>query len=522
MLRMGFGPTRSACAVGAVATGHPLVTAAAVRVLERGGNAFDAAVAAGFASAVAEPVLTSLGGGGFLLVRTAGGEERLFDFFVDTPGRGLSGKALDPHFFPITVHFPGSDQDFNIGLGSVAVPGNLKGYLHVHRRLGRLPLQTVLEPAIDLARDGAKLNAHQAYLIELLRPMLTLGEAGRALYAPSGHVLTDGANVVNPDLARFLESLPDGAADDFYSGTIARRVARDMENGQGLVTAEDLAAYRVIEREPLAVEYRGYRVLTNPPPAFGGSLVALSLTLLGRQDLGSARFASAAHLRSLVAVMVEVDQLRERECLSVDGLSEDELFRSVERVRASSSGGTTHVSIADADGNVASMTTSNGEGSGYIVPGTGILLNNMMGEDDLHPAGFHASPPGERVASMMSPSAVLGPAGVRLVVGSGGSKRIRTALLQVIDAVVRWDVSVRDAVEAPRVHWDGSFVQMEPGFADTAIAGVRDRWPMNVWPERNLYFGGVHAVSPAGNSRDHCAGDPRRGGSAAIVPGTPA
>ena len=158
------------------------------------------------------------------------------------------------------------------------------------------------------------------------------------------------------------------------------------------------------------------------------------------------------------------------------------------------------------------MTTSNGEGSGYVVPGTGIMLNNMMGEDDLHPDGFHASPPGLRVGSMMAPSLVMDGDRVRLVVGSGGSKRIRTALLQVISHVVDFGLSVHDAVEAPRVHWDGEAVQVEPGHDRAALAGLGDD-PINEWPERDVYFGGVHAVVPGVEG----AGDPRRGGGAMLV-----
>ena len=162
-----------------VATGHPLVSGAAIEILQKGGNAFDAAVGAGFAGAVAEQTLTSLGGGGFLLARTNQGEEVLFDFFTDTPGRGLDNSDLEPHFFPVTIHFPAADQDFNIGLGSVAVPGNLKGFLHVHKRLGRLPLEEILDPAIHLARDGLELNDWQGYFLNLLKPIMTFSQTGK-------------------------------------------------------------------------------------------------------------------------------------------------------------------------------------------------------------------------------------------------------------------------------------------------------------------------------------------------------
>ncbi len=471
---------------GVVASGHPLVSEAAGETLRAGGNAFDAVIAAGFAAAVAEPMFTSLGGGGFLLARTADDREILFDFFADTPGRGLPGGAREPHFLPMTVHFPASDQVFNIGLGSVAVPGTLRGLLHCHRQLGRVPIGEVVAPAIALARDGVVLNAHQAYVIELLVPINTLTEGGRALFAPGGRSPREGERIGNPDLAAAIESLVQSDARDFYEGEIAQRIAADMSEGQGLLTAEDLSAYRVVERAPLAFSYRGHRLLTNPPPSTGGSLIERSLSLLAAHDLAHSAWGSAPHLRALVDAMVAVERLR------------------------GGAGGTTHVSVSDANGNAASMSLSNGEGSGYVVPGTGIMLNTMLGEDDLHPEGFHAAPPGERVASMMSPTLVMAGDRIRLIVGSGGSKRIRTALLQVISNVVDLGMGAQEAVRAPRLHFDGELVQAEPGFDAAALAEAAGEHGVNAWEEQNLYFGGVHAVDPEAGGQ----GDPRRGGHA--------
>ena len=507
---MGRGPTARK---GVIATGHPLVTEAAAGILRAGGNAFDAALAAGFAAAVAEPMFTSLGGGGFLLARESTGREVLFDFFVDTPGRGLPEGRLEPHFLPVTVHFPGSDQVFNIGLGSVAVPGTLLGFLHVHQRLGGLPLAEVTAPAARLAREGVVLTEHQGYVLELLTPINTLTQAGRALYAPRGRILEVGERLTNPQLADFLEALPKGGGRDLYVGSLAGRIAREMREGQGLLSEADLEHYRVVEREPLAIDYRGHRLLTNPPPSYGGSLIALSLRLLAPGEPGRHSWGSPAHLCQLAALMVEVERLRE----SGDGhalrLPDERVSEAAGRVRRAA-GGTTHISVSDAAGNAASMTLSNGEGSGYFVPGTGIALNNMLGEDDLHPEGFHASPAGDRVSSMMSPSLVLRDGAVELIVGSGGSKRIRTALLQVISDAVDFGMSVREAVEAPRIHWDGECVQVEPGFPSESLAALGARWRLNAWSERNLYFGGVHAVGPQAGEG---AGDPRRGGCAAVV-----
>jgi gamma-glutamyltranspeptidase/glutathione hydrolase len=498
---------------GIVATGHPAVSEAGAQILGRGGNAFDAAVAAGFASAVAEPALTSLGGGGFLLARTATGEEVLFDFFVDTPGRGLDLTALEPHFLPVMVHFPGSDQVFNVGLGSVAVPGTLKGLFHVHERLGRLPLAEVVAPAARLARDGAVLTEQQAYFLGLLDPIFSLTERSRARFPCADHPPVAGQSMRNADLARFLESLGQGSGASFYEGPLAEAVDREMRQGQGLLTAEDLAAYRVIERRPLEQSYRGLRFLTNPPPSFGGSLLALSLELLSNVSLDGIGFLSGPHVSRIAAVMAEVESLRERGLAHPDGLGADAREAALARIR--STGGTTHIAVADGEGNVASMTNSDGEGSGYVVPGTGIMLNNMLGEDDLHPEGFHASAPGERVASMMSPSVVTGTQGVVLAIGSGGSKRIRSAILQVLSHAIDFGVPLQEAVDAPRVHWDGEHLHVEPGLSEETLGDLRERWPVHLWSCLDVYFGGVQAVSPTGTG----AGDPRRGGA---VQGAPA
>ncbi|MCI5150569.1 MAG: gamma-glutamyltransferase, partial [Candidatus Electrothrix sp. MAN1_4] len=227
-----------------VASGHEAVSKAAALILEAGGNAFDAVVAAGFASAVAEPMLTSLGGGGFVLARTAEQQEIFFDFFVDTPGLGLADSLLEPHFYAIDVDFGGSSQEFNIGLGAVAVPGTLKGLLHVHERLGCMPLQEVVEPAVQLAK-GHTLNEVQAYFIKILRPILDVSATGRSLYEPDGQFIQVGKTLVNIELADFLQQLPQDKGKEFYQGEFAARIAQDMRHGSGLLTAEDLAHYEV-------------------------------------------------------------------------------------------------------------------------------------------------------------------------------------------------------------------------------------------------------------------------------------
>ncbi len=463
-------------------------------VLEAGGNAYDAAVAAGFVAAVAEPCLSSLGGGGFLLASTADRQEVVFDFFVDTPGRGRPADAPPPQLDPVTVRFKSADQVFHIGHGAVAVPGCLPGYLHVHERLGRLPLSEVVAPAIGHARDGLVLGPGQASVVRLLEPIMTANEEGRTRYLVDGEILPDDGEVVNAPLAAFLTAIADGTISGFDDPDVARTIADDMAANGGAMTAEDLQAYRVVERRPLAAWHRGARLITNPPPSYGGTLIVRALNALSSDGGPMPPFGSGAALIRLAEVL-------------------DEVTRFHTAPRPLSTKGTTHVSIADGEGNLAAMTTSNGSCSGVFLPGTGIMANNIMGEEDLHPAGFHTAAAGERVGSMMSPSVLFPPADEPIVLGSGGSERIRSALTQVLVNVLDHDLALDVAVLAPRLHWDGRSIQLEPGFDPEAVALLAERRPVNVWQETDLYFGGVHAVGPSGA----CVGDPRRGGTTGLA-----
>lgn len=494
------------CHRGIVASGHPLVSQAAIDIMMNGGNAFDAAVGAGFVSAVAEPALTSLGGGGFLLAHCQG-KSTLFDFFADTPGKGLPASDLSPHFFPLTVNFPGSSQIFNIGHGSVAVPGNLRGYLHVHGKLGRLPRREVLAPVIRHCLEGIRINARQAYFLDILKPIMTLTERGKKLYRDEEGYLREGSLFFNPELAVFLQELINAGDPLFYEGELAARIAEEMHLEKGLLTKEDLASFRVIERPPLQTEYGRRVLLTNPPPSFGGTLIFLALQLLKQCRLSELSWGEAPHLLAVAETMRQVEERRQ---IDEEGLVFEKkqawCREAGQRIKMFSRG-TTHLSIIDPEGNVASMTTSNGEGSGYIAPGTGIMLNNMMGEDDLHPDGFHSAPPGKRISSMMSPTIALYEGQPELVLGSGGSKRIRTAITQVLSNLIDFNMAVDEAVLSPRLHWDGKILQVEPGFSKPVLQKMREKFAINEWLETNMYFGGVHAIG-----KGFGFGDPRRGG----------
>jgi len=495
-----------------VASGHKLVSKTAASILESGGNAFDAMVGAGFASAVVETALNSLGGGGFLIGHSEKkGQDLFFDFFVDTPGMGRSGQPEVTDFFPITVSFPGSDQDFNIGLGSVAVPGTLKGLIHTQERLGRMALAEVLQPAKELASEH-RINEQQGIFLKLLYPIMTLRADGRELFEPGGVYKGAGDILNNPRCAEFIDALVEDRADNFYLGEISAAIDTDMKDHGGLLTREDLASYRVVERKPLQVAYRDYQLLTAPAPSVGGTLIALSIALLEQAGPYTGSWGDGRQLLRTLILMQQVENLREKGITTPQALqafigAAEDLTEAAQPLRLFSRG-TTHISIADRYGNCASMTCSNGEGSGYFAPGTGVMLNNMMGEDDLHPEGFHSSPPGQRVGSMMSPSLLVKDQETCLVIGSGGSKRIRTAVSQVMSQIVDFNRPLKSAIEAPRLYWDGEVVQVEPGFSEEAVATLAEEAALNIWEQKNVYFGGVHAVIPGKEG----AGDSRRGG----------
>ncbi|HEY4428713.1 MAG TPA: gamma-glutamyltransferase [Solirubrobacteraceae bacterium] len=481
---------------GVVAAGHPLTAEAGARVLREGGNAVDATVAAMLVSFTTEPLLTGLGAGGYMLVAGAGEEPALLDFFVEAPTRAGDGSEAELH--GIDVSFGDAAQVFHIGPASCGVYGTPAGVCEAVRRWGTASLEDLAGPAVRLAEDGVVLNAGQAYVAKILADLLTSTPECAALWAPAGHILREGETLRNPELSDALQLLASDGAEPFYRGTVAAAVCDWLRVRGGSLTGEDLAGYHAIEREPVKVRYRDRQILTNPPPSAGGTLLAYSLALLDRQP-------SPPTLAGVVAAMAAAQSERTPEF--VEGLEREGFL---ERFLATRLGSTTHISVIDADGRACSATCTNGEGSGVVVPGTGIHLNNVMGEEDLNPLGFHRHPAGRRMPSMMAPSVVMRDGEVELVLGSAGSNRIRSALLQTIVAVVDDRMAVRDAVDAPRVHFEDGLLFAEPGIE---LAGLDGETRVVRFGERNLFFGGVQAAERRDGALTG-AGDPRRGGVA--------
>ena len=517
---------------GAIAAGHPATAEAGAAILADGGNAVDACLAAAFASWVAESPLTGPGGGGFLLVhRAQDRKDRLLDFFVSIPGSGLRGRKA-AEMETIDVDFDGStSQVFLVGPASCAVPGAVSGLETAHRAYGTVPWPQLLEPAIELARRGVVLTPQQAYLHAILDLILRHTAEGREIYGERSR-LARGEKVMMPDLARTLEALADGGAREFYEGDVGRRVVDHVLGNGGTLTRRDLAEYRIIWRRPTRTRFEGHEFVSNPPPSSGGLLIAYALALLERLASDGPAGSSEA-IQAVVEVMRETARAR-RGSFAADlyrgGLaqrlcSEESLRAAVMRIErhAATAGeqagapGTTHISVVDGAGNAASLTASIGSGSGVVVPGTGIHMNNMLGEYDLNPVGAEARP-GRRLTSMMAPSLALRGTAPRLVVGSAGSIRLRGAILQLVVNVVRHGMPVEEAISAPRVHVDDGHVHCEGG-ADPQELDRLERlgYELIRWRRRNLYFGGVAAVEFREDGSLHAAGDPRRGGHGIVV-----
>lgn len=507
---------------GVIAAGHQKTAEAGIEMFRLGGNAFDAAAAALLASFVTEPALTSAGGGGFFLAHTQENQNILFDFFSQTPRQKRSLEELN--FYPVNINFGGAIQEFHIGLGSMAVPGNALGVFHVQQKLGRLPFKVVVEPAIHYAKNGVEINDYQYYLLNILNPILLASPEMRQVYAPQGKLVQLGETIFMQNLADTLTNFAENGVREFYEGEIAQKLVQDCRNYGGYLTLEDLKNYRVIEREPLVMNYRGNTFLTNPPPSSGGILIAFALELLSKVNLSNLGFGTSQHLQTLAEVMRLTNEARHdrynaythQEDISQRFLSAEHLsiYESQFTQFVNKLGSTTHISVVDSEGNAASVTASTGEGASYVIPGTGIMMNNMLGEADLNPQGFHQWQENTRISSMMTPTIVLKDNQPEIVLGSGGSNRIRTAILQVICNIIDFQMDVDSAVNRPRVHWENNVFSIEPGFSEEEIQNILlpSSHELVLWKQKNMFFGGVHTVMETSEGLISGAGDQRRSG----------
>lgn len=508
---------------GVIAGGDGLTAEAGYEILKAGGNAFDAAISATLMTFVASSTITSIGGGGFMISSIKNKKPTLLDFFTHTPIHKRRKEEVE--FFPITVDFGDKTQEFHVGMGTAATPGNLAGLFEIHNRYGSLPFEELVKPACEAAKNGVMLHKQTKYQADILRPILVLSDTGRNIYTDNGNIKQLGEAYRLSRFSDFLEYISKNGPREFYEGEIAKKITDDSYEKGGNLTHKDFLNYKVIERHPLVFPYRDYSIITNAPPNAGGPLIAFTMSLLNHYPLKKDEWGSEYHL-NLLAEAIEFTTLARKEVFIENRynkhvmdllLGRDYLNKIINELKKGlkKSGNTTHVSVADEKDNFVSITTSHGEGCGYYIPDTDIMLNNMLGEEDLCPEGFFNWPTDKRISSMMSPTLFQKDRQTVGALGSGGSNRIRSAIVQAISNYVDFGMSPDQSVNSPRIHWENNHLDVEPGYDINKVdklelPGDSDKI---YWSAKNMYFGGVHGVFKDKTGNLEAAGDRRRVGA---------
>jgi gamma-glutamyltranspeptidase / glutathione hydrolase len=479
---------------------EPLAADVGVAVLKAGGNAVDAAVAVAFALAVTYPTAGNIGGGGFLLARMADGRASFFDFRERAPKAASRDMYLDAS--------GNLTADSTDGWRAPGVPGTVRGLELAHSRFGSKPWAELVQPAVKLAAEGFAVSYGLAASLRGANKLTRYPESKRIFTG-----LEAGSRLVQPDLGRTLARIAKHGATEFYEGETARILAREMAANGGLITLEDLREYKAVERAPLAGRYKGYDILTAPPPSSGGIGILQMLGVMEGSGYEKNGWSSAAHIHYVAETMRRYyadrsEYLGDPDYFKVPVRSLlhpryiDRLRASIDPERASSSDAvrpgtlngfesteTTHFSIVDAQGNAVSLTyTLNGSyGSGVTVPGLGVLLNNEMDDFAAKPGTpnmfglgqgeANAIQPGKRPLSSMTPTILTRDGRLFMVVGGPGGGRIITSVLQTVANVVDFGMNVRDAVDSPRFHhqWRPDVLTVEPGFSPDTVRLLEQR-----------------------------------------------
>lgn len=542
---------------GMVVTAHHLASQVGVDVLKAGGNAVDAAVAVGYALAVVYPEAGNTGGGGFMTIRFADGRTTFLDFRERAPKAATAGMYLDKDGNIVK----GASTDGHLAVG---VPGSVAGFEYAREKYGKLDRKTLLDPAIALARDGFALTDYDAGSLNDSADYLGHNPAAKAIFTPpDGKPFAAGAVLKQPDLAATLAAIEANGRDGFYTGPVAEKIAASSKAGGGLITAQDLADYKVRELAPVTCSYRGYEIVSSPPPSSGGVIICEILNVLEGYPLAFLGPDSAETVHLMVEAMRyayvdrnsslgDPDFVQNPVAHLTDKAYAAEIRKKIDPYRAGVSAAlmpapakepteTTHYSIVDADGNAVAVTyTLNGSyGAGVVAAGTGVLLNNEMDDFTSKPGtpnmyglvqgDANAIAPGKSPLSSMSPTIVSRGGSPFMVIGSPGGPRIITITLETILNVIDHDMNIQEAMDAPRIHhqWLPDVVLTEPRALspDTVrlltgmgyhVTGDPD-WP--IWGQAaGILVGGASLaeIEAGGGARLNGAIDSRAASGAAI------
>ena len=540
-------PVRAQHAI--VVSVHELASQVGVNIMQAGGNAIDAAVATGFALAVVHPPAGNIGGGGFMLIRMADGRTHFIDYREKAPAAATRDMYLDPQGNVI----PDASE---IGYKSIGVPGSVAGMVYAEQKYGKLTLKQVMAPAIRLAREGYVLTWGEARDFQTDKHLGQFPES-RRVFQRNGDFYKPGEIFRQPDLARTLQRIAD-KPDDFYHGSLARELAAAMQKGGGLITADDLANYEVKEREPVRGTYRGYEVISAPPPSSGGAVLIESLNILEGFDLAkmgdrsaqSIHYTTEAFRRAFFDraefmgdpdfAKIPVAQLIDKKYAAAweetidparatpsKDLKRPAVFSQLEQFAAAhppmvppESNHTTHYSVMDAEGNAVAVTTTINDwfGSRVTADGLGFLLNDEMDDfsakpgvpnaDGLLQSEMNAIGPGKRPLSSMTPTIVVRDGKTVMVLGSPGSSKIITTVANVLMGVVDYGMNIQEAVNAPRFHnqWMPDVLNVEQWFSPDTV-NLLHKMGYNI--EVGLHYGAD--VAPYWSDAECIAVDPKTG-----------
>jgi len=502
-----------------IASASQLSADAGAAVADEGGNAVDAAIAAVLVSMCTDPGIIAPSSGGYLTIWPGDGSPVVIDGYAEMPGRGLSAEQRGSGVHEVWMDY-GGGTDTIIGPGSVATPGAFAGFGLAWERYGAVPWRVILEPAIEAVSKGFPLSSAAAEYLAYSHEVI-FGwdpDSFAIIHDESGDVLSEGDLVEIPDLVGSLQLIADEGPAALYRGDLGRVIAAAVRDGGGLMTERDLAEYEAIVRTPVMTTMDAWEIASNPPPAVGGACMAALLMMYAERGIAG---WDAVDVASMIEIQRAVFGYRKAELDPAAGERGDEAAALLEAAGAGDmqrllgSPSTTHTSAVDSDGAGCAITVSAGYGSGMMVAGTGIWLNNSLGEIELNPHGLHADPPGTRLVSNMAPTVARQSVGSVLAIGSPGADRITTANASVLHNFITLGMSLRDAVSHPRLHseiFEGNWrAAYEPGLPVHDMPEVTARR----FPDLSMYFGGVQAAlwDPAAGLFE--TADPRRAGGVA-------
>ena len=502
-----------------IASDAQIVVNAGAAVANRGGNAVDSAIAATLSSMCTNLGIIAPGASGFITIWRKGENPITIDAYAEMPGRGLEGVKVGSGMKEAFFTYGGGTSTM-VGYGSVATPGMFAGLGVAAEKYGNLPWSEIVNPAQQQVTQGFPLSRVAAEYFSYTHEVI-FGwhpDSYRTIHKADGSYLKLGNKVQIPELARSLQLIAEKGVEVLYRGELGERITAEIQANEGLLTAEDLANYQAIERSPVMIRVGDWQIATNPPPAVGGTCLAAMLLLMEKRSLDR---WNAATVREIAQIQEAVLQYRSN---YLEGATEEKITQEAARLlsmaaqedwqQLTKSPSTIHISAVDSDGLACSISASSGYGSGVMAGGTGLWLNNSLGEIELHPKGLHDLSPGTRLTSNMAPTICRHDNGTVLAIGSPGASRITTAITQVLFNFIDLDMSLDQAIAYPRLHFEifnhTPTIACESGLDVKALSLANRQFE-----GLSMYFGGVQAALYHPTEGLTAAADPRRTGAIA-------